>query len=129
MAGWVGVVLCCLAAMLAALLEMFFVPVYAGTAVVPVAAACAVLGNIILPRLSHALVPRTLAALLPFLGWLAVVIVVGLMPRPEGDVVLPGGGAVQWNSYGLVLGGALAGAVTVVWTTTARGSRRGSLNR
>jgi hypothetical protein len=124
--GWAGVVLTCAAAALAALLEMFFVPLYAGTVVVPVAVLAAVAGNVVLPRLGHRLVPRTLAAVLPFLTWLAAVLVVGLVPRPEGDVVLPGGDPLQWVSYAVVLGGAVAGAVTVVWTSNAK---RGRLNR
>jgi hypothetical protein len=126
LAGWAGVVLTCAAAALAALLEMFFVPLYAGAAVVPIAVLAAVVGNVVLPRLGYRLVPRTLAAVLPFLVWLAAVLVVGLVPRPEGDVVLPGGDPLQWVSYAVVLGGALAGAVTVVWTS---GARRGRLNR
>lgn len=124
--GWLGVVLTCAAAALAALLEMFFVPLYAGTAVVPVAALAAVVGNVVLPRLGYRLVPRTLAAALPFLVWLAVLIAVGLVSRPEGDVVLPGGDPLQWVSYAVVLGGAVAGAVTVAWTT---GGRRKPLSR
>jgi hypothetical protein len=124
--GWAGLVLTCAAAALAALLEMFFVPLYAGAAVVPVAALAAVVGNVVLPRLGYLLVPRTLAAVLPFLVWLAAVVVVGLVPRPEGDVVLPGGDPLQWVSYAVVLGGAVAGAVTVVWTG---GGRRGRVSR
>lgn len=129
MFGWAGVVLACLAAMLAAVLEMFFVPLYAGTVIVPVAVVGAVIGNIVLPRLCHALVPRTLAAALPLLAWLAVVVIVGLLPRPEGDVVLPGGSGLQWASYGVVLGGALAGTVTLVWLSGPRSTRRGPLSR
>jgi hypothetical protein len=37
-----------------------------------------------------------------------------VFPRPEGDVVLPAGNGLQWVSYGVLLGGAVAGAVTVV---------------
>jgi hypothetical protein len=124
--GWLGVLLACAAAALAALLEMFFVPLYAGTAVLPIAALAAVVGNVVLPRLGYVLVPRTLAAVLPFIVWLVVVIVVGLVSRPEGDVVLPGGDPLQWVSYAVVLGGAVAGAVTVVWTT---GGKRRPLSR
>jgi hypothetical protein len=113
--AWIGVAVLCGCAMLAAVLALFLVPVYAGTVVVPVAVAAALATNIVLPRLARALIPTTGAAMLPFASWLIVVIAVGTFPRPEGDVVLPGGGgALQWVSYGVLLGGALAGTVTVV---------------
>jgi hypothetical protein len=118
--AWVGVAVLCGCALLAALLALFLVPVYAGTVVVPVAVAVALATNIVLPRMARALVPTTGAAMLPFASWLIVVIAVGTFPRPEGDVVLPGGGgALQWVSYGVLLGGALAGTVTVVLSSGA----------
>jgi hypothetical protein len=99
---------------LAGLLELFLVPLYAGKIVVPIAVLLAVGGNIALPLLGRSLVGGTAGAVLPFLTWLAVVIVVGMVPRPEGDVVLPGGGALVWVSYGVLLGGTIAGTVTIV---------------
>jgi hypothetical protein len=81
---------------------------------VPVAVLVALASNVALPSLARTLVARTSAAALPFVSWLVVVIVVGTIPRPEGDVVLPGGhGALPWVSYGVLLGGVLAGALTV----------------
>lgn len=113
--AWVGVAVLCSSSVLAALLDLFLVPLYAGSVLVPVAVPIAIASNIALPRLARVLVENTLAAALPFLFWLLVVVVVGVLPRPEGDVVLPGGGgALQWVSYGVLLGGALAGTVTVV---------------
>jgi hypothetical protein len=39
----------------------------------------------------------------------------GVMARPEGDVILPGApGTVEAVVYGVLLGGALAGTVSVV---------------
>jgi hypothetical protein len=111
---WLGVVLVCATAALAGLLELFLVPLYAGATLVPVAVLFAVASNVFLPRLGRALVPTTAAAVLPFAAWLVVVLVVGWYARPEGDVVLPGGGAVEWVGLGVSLGGALAGTVTVV---------------
>lgn len=113
-----GVAVLCGCAVLAALLELLLVPLYVGSAVVPVAVVGAVAGNILLPRMARTLIDSTLAAVAPFLSWLVVVLVVGLMARPEGDVVLPGGGTLQWVSYGVLLGGAAAGVVTVVVGTT-----------
>ncbi len=115
MLDWSGVLLFCLCAALAAILEVLLVPLYAGSVIVPVSVLGAVLFNIALPRLARSLVDTTLASLLPFLTWLVVVIVLGGLPRPEGDVILPGGGgAAQWVGYGVLLGGALTGTVTIV---------------
>jgi hypothetical protein len=128
--GWVGVVLLCAAAMLAALLEMLLVPVYIGSTVAPVAVIFALASNVALPLLARSLLGRTLAVGLPFLAWLVVIIGVGLVPRPEGDVVLPGGDPLQFVSYGVVFGGALAGAVTVLSAgTPRRPGRRGPPGR
>jgi hypothetical protein len=119
--AWVGVTLLSGCAALAALITVFLVPLYAGSVIVPVAVALALAGNIVLPRLAHGLIERTAATALPFLSWLLVTVIVGLTPRPEGDVVLPGGG-VQWVSYGVLLGGALAGTTTVVLSAPRRAS-------
>lgn len=115
---WAGVVLLCGCALLAALLEALLVPLYDGAAVVPVAVVAALVTNAAFPRMARALVASTVAAVLPFVTWLLVIVFFGVVTRPEGDVILPGGsGAVHWVSYGVMLGGALAGTVTVVVTT------------
>jgi hypothetical protein len=120
---WAGVLVVCGCAVLAGLLELFLVPLYSGSTLVPVTVLLAVASNVLLPRLSRALVPSTIAAVLPFLLWLVVIFAIGLSPRPEGDVVLPGGGGVQWVSYGVVVGGFVAGVVTVVQTASSPRSR------
>lgn len=114
----VGIVVLCACAVLAGLLELLLVPLYVGGTLVPVAVVAAVASNIALPRMARALFDRTVAAAAPFLAWLVTVTVVGLMPRPEGDVVLPGGGSLQLVSYGVLLGGAVAGTLTVVIGST-----------
>jgi hypothetical protein len=119
--GVAGVLLVCASSALSAVIEMLLVPLYAGAVLVPVAVLLAVGGNIVLPRLARVLVPTGRATLAPFAAWLLVVLVVGLFPRPEGDVIIPGGGgAVQWTGYGVLLGGALAGTLTVVLTGAGR---------
>ena len=81
----------------------------------------ALASNVALPRLARTLVPSTLAAGLPFLSWLVVVIGFGLIARPEGDVIVPGApAAAEYVGYGVVLGGALAGAITVATTSPRR---------
>lgn len=111
---WMGVALVCVSAMLAAMIALFLVPLYAGSVIMPIAVVIAIVSNVVLPRLSRALVPTTAAAVLPFVSWLVVVIAVGWFARPEGDVVLPGGGGAEWVGFAVTLGGALAGTVTVV---------------
>jgi len=112
---WAGVIALVLCGLLCGLLEALLVPLYAGTVVVPVAVVLAIGSNIALPRLVWALVPRTGIAALPFLAWLLVVIGFGSLTRPEGDVILPGGGpgGVVWVTYGMLLLGAVAGAGTL----------------
>jgi predicted PurR-regulated permease PerM len=125
-ADWAGVALLMLAGALAGLLETLLVPLYAGSVVLPVSVVLAIASNVLLPRLARALVPRTAAALAPFLAWLLVVILFGVLARPEGDVVLPGSpAALQYVTYGVVFGGALAGTATLVMMTPPPPSRKG----
>jgi hypothetical protein len=128
--GWVGVALLCGCAVLSGLLALFLVPLYAGSVLVPVAVVVAVASNVALPRLARTLVETTAATVLPFVFWLLAVIIVGVLPRPEGDVVLPGGGGgLQWVSYGVLLGGALAGTVTVAMSGVRRPAQVDELSR
>jgi hypothetical protein len=108
-----ALVLLCLSAALAAMLEALLVPVYAGSTLVPVAVVAALASNVALPLLARTVATRTLQMAAPFVVWLVVLVVFGVVARPEGDVILPGGDA-QWVSYGVLLGGALAGTLTVV---------------
>lgn len=120
--AWTGVAVLGLCGILAGLLEAVLVPVYAGSTVVPVGVALALVTNVLLPRLAFALVPRTAAAAVPFATWLVAIVVFGIVARPEGDVILPGG-SLQWASYAVLLGGALVGTVTVVTAVPPRTPR------
>lgn len=112
---WAGVALICAVAALAAVLETLFVPFYLGTVIAPFAVLGALVSNTVLPRMARTLVPTTTGAVLPFLSWLVVIIGFGVVARPEGDVILPGApGTVEAVVYGVLLGGALAGTVSVV---------------
>jgi hypothetical protein len=111
---YVGVVVLCGVGFLSALFDVFLVPLYAGKVLVPLAVVLAVVGNVLLPRLSRALVPATWAAAAPVAVWVVLAFVLGFTARPEGDVLLPGGGYVQWVGLGMVFGGVLAGIGTVV---------------
>jgi hypothetical protein len=113
---WLGVALIAACSALAALLEVLLVPLYAGSAVVPVAVLLALLSNVGLPWLARSLVASTLAALAPFAAWLLVAVGFGAFGRPEGDVIMPTSPhSLAYVVYGVLLGGTLAGTVTVVW--------------
>jgi hypothetical protein len=122
---WVGVALLAASAALAGLLEVLLVPLYVGSVILPVAVLFAVVGNVALPRLARVLVPRTLAAGAPFGAWLLVVVLFGVVTRPEGDVILPGSpSSVEFVTYGVLLGGTLAGTVTLVMAAPPPATRR-----
>ena len=119
----VGMVLCGLAALLAGLIEVLLTPLYVGRWLFPVTLVLAILTNVALPLLARQFIDVTVAAAIPVVLWLLTVLLLSL-PRAEGDVLLPGGnGAQQWVSYGLVLVGGTAGAITIA--LTARRSRSG----
>jgi hypothetical protein len=130
--GWVGLVLVGLSGILAAVVEVVLVPLYVGSVLVPVAVVISLATNVLLPVLAFRLIPRGLAAATPFVLWLLVAFAFGVVARPEGDVLLPGGSRpLEWTSYGVLLGGALAGTLTVVLLVPSRrrvsaGTGRGS---
>jgi Family of unknown function (DUF6113) len=108
----IGMVLCCVAALLAALIEVLLVPLYVGRVLLPVTIVLALATNAALPLLARRLTGNTLAAAIPVALWVICVLLLGTS-RPEGDVLLPGGGNVQLVSYGLIVAGALSGIATV----------------
>lgn len=117
--AWLGVALVCGCALLAGLLESLLTPLYSGGHLVPVAVLFAIASNVVLPRMARTFVPTLLGTALPFVAWLVVLVGFGILARPEGDVILPGGD-VQYVSYGVMLGGALAGVITVVTSAPVR---------
>lgn len=126
--GWevAGVLLVAASGLLAGLIGALLVPLYIGSTIFPITIVVAVLANVALPRLAHALVPRTGAALTPFLAWLIVVVGFGVVSRPEGDVILPGApGSLEAVTYAVLLCGALAGTATVVWLSPGPATRGG----
>jgi hypothetical protein len=113
---WLGVALIAVCAAFAGLLEALLVPLYIGSVIAPIAVVFALASNALLPWLARSLVPSTLAMLAPFGTWLIVMIFFGSVSRPEGDVILPGSpGNLEFVTYGVLLGGALVGTVTIVW--------------
>lgn len=111
-----GVALIAVCAAMAGLLEALVVPLYVGGVIFPVAIVVAVGGNVLLPWMARTLIPSTAAAAAPLVGWLIVMVGFGAVSRPEGDVILPGApGSLEFVTYAVLLGGTLAGTVTVVW--------------
>ena len=90
----VGMVLCGLAALLAGLVEVVLTPLYVGRWLFPVTLLLAIVTNVALPLLARQFIDATVAATIPVVLWLLTVLVLSL-PRPEGDVLLPGGSGAQ----------------------------------
>ena len=80
--------------------------------------------NVALPLLARWIGDSTASAALPVVAWMVVLLALASITRPEGDVLLPGG-TLQWVTYGLLLGGALAGAATVVLSMPPAAGRGG----
>lgn len=111
-----GLLVVCMSAWLAGLIEVMLVPVYIGSVLVPVTIVFGLVTNVALPRLARTAVPSTAAAVLPFLIWLITVVWLAMTPRAEGDVLVRAGVGEQWVFYGLLLGGTVAGTMAVVFT-------------
>jgi hypothetical protein len=109
-----GLVLVCLSAALSAVLELLLVPLRAGTSMAPVSALFAVVGGLVFPRMGRVFADRTAALSAPFVAWLAPLVLLALAGRPEGDVLVPGGGGEQWVFYATLIFGSIAGIVSIV---------------
>jgi hypothetical protein len=109
--GW-SVVAVVVAAWLA-LVQVFWLPWRVGGVPVPVSLLVAVVGNLLLVDAARRLSGSRLVAVLPAVVWL-VIAVAGTMPRPEGDLLLPGGdAATQTVTLGFLLVGVVAAAFAV----------------
>jgi hypothetical protein len=118
-----GLLIYAVAGVLSATIEILLVPLRDGTTLIPIAVLLAVAGNIALPRLSRTLTGTVVGALPPVIAWI-VTLVILMSTRPEGDVLLPGGGSVQWVSYGVMLGGLFTGLITVALVADTGARRR-----
>ena len=127
---WVGTVLLAGCGALAGLLETWLVPLYAGAVIMPVTIVLAIATNVGLPRLVRTLIPRTAIAAAPFLTWIVVVVLLGTVSRPEGDVVFPGSPTgAEYVGYGVILAGAVAGVVTLMLMSPPPPQRGTGVNR
>jgi hypothetical protein len=95
-----------------ALVEVFWLPLRIGGVLVPLSVLAAVVGNLLLVGAAHRLSGSRVVAVLPALVWL-VVAVAAMMRRPEGDLVMTGGGATGTINLGFLLLGVTAAALGV----------------
>jgi hypothetical protein len=108
--GW-GIVAVLVAGWLA-VVEVFWLPLRIGGVLVPLSVVAAVVGNLLLPAAAQRLSGSRLVAVLPAFVWLAVS-VAAMVRRPEGDLVLTGGGASGVINLGFLLLGVTAAAFAV----------------
>ena len=95
-----------------ALVEVFWLPLRVGGVLVPVSVVAAVVANLLLPRLALRLSESRLIAALTGVAWL-VVVVASMIRRPEGDLIITGGGATGVVNLAFLLIGVLAAAFAV----------------
>ena len=95
-----------------ALVELFWLPLRVGGVLVPVSVVAAVIGNLLLVGLALRLTGSRLVAALPALTWVGVVLA-AMVGRPEGDLVLTGGGALGVVNLAFLLLGVTAAAFAV----------------
>ena len=106
-----GLLVVVLAAWLA-LVEVFWLPLRIGGVPVPVSLAAAVAGNLLLVGLAVRLTGSRPAAVLPAVVWLVIAVGASL-GRPEGDLLVVGGGVLGFFSMAFLLGGVVAAAFAV----------------
>ena len=110
LAGWSVTAL--VAAAWLALVEVFWLPLRIGGILVPLSVLAAVVGNLMLIGAAQRLSGSRVVAVLPGLVWLAVAIA-AMIRRPEGDLVLTGGGATGTINLAFLLFGVTAAAFGV----------------
>jgi hypothetical protein len=95
-----------------ALVEVFWLPLRIGGVLVPLSVLAAVVANLLLPSFAVRLSGSRLVAGLTGAAWL-VVVVAGMIRRPEGDLLIIGGGTAGVINLGFLLCGVLAAAFAV----------------
>jgi hypothetical protein len=95
-----------------ALVEVFWLPLRVGGVLVPVSVVAAVAGNVLLVGWAHRLSGSRPVAVLPAVVWLVVAIAASVR-RPEGDLVITGGGIAGVVNIGFLLLGVVAAAFAV----------------
>ena len=108
--GW-GLIVAVVAGWLA-LVEVFWLPLRVGGLLVPLSLVAAVVGNLLLPAAALRFSGSRLVAVLPAVAWL-VVAVAAMIRRPEGDLVMTGGGATGVLNLAFLMLGVVAAAFSV----------------
>ena len=108
--GWVLAAV--LAAAWLALVEVFWLPLRVAGFLLPLSIPAAVVGNLMLTDLYLRASGSRLVAALPAVTWL-VVVVAAMGRRPEGDLVITGGGGTGVVNLAFLLTGVLAAAFAV----------------
>jgi len=108
---WLGYLLVLALAVELALWESFLVGARPFGVGLPVSAALAVVGNLVLGRLGATLLRRPLGAAVPGLLWLGVTLTLGSRTA-EGDLVVTN----TFRGVGLLIAGSAAAAVAVAWS-------------
>jgi len=109
---WSGGVLALVVAVWLAMVEVFWLPLRMGGVLLPISVVVAVVGNLLLPRLALRLSGSRLVAALTGVAWL-VVVVAAMIRRPEGDLLITGGGATGVVNLAFLMLGVLAAAFAV----------------
>jgi len=109
---WSGGVLAVVVAVWLATAEVFWLPLRMGGVLLPVSVVVAVVGNLLLPRLALRLSASRVVAALTGVAWL-VVVVAAMIRRPEGDLLITGGGATGVVNLAFLMLGVLAAAFAV----------------
>ena len=95
-----------------AVVEVFWLPLRVAGVLVPISVVAAVVGNLLLVRLALRLTGSRGVAALPALTWGAVVLA-AMGRRPEGDLILSGGGTLGAVSLAFLLLGVTSAALAV----------------
>lgn len=110
-----GAVAVLVLAAICAILEVFYLPLRAGSALLPLSILAAVAGNVVFTRAMYEIAGSVWSALLPGAVWLAV-IARAATARPEGDLLITDGGTSSGTAVvnlAFLLLGALALAYAV----------------
>jgi hypothetical protein len=122
--GWVlltvDLVILSACAALSAMLAALLVPLRWGTVIVPVSVPIAVASTVGLILLAWSAARSVALAAVPYAVWVVTVLILS-QARPEGDVLLPGGKTgVVYVVYATMLGGFVAGLVTIFILSSIR---------
>ena len=109
-----------------AVVEVFWLPLRIGGVLVPLSGVGAVAGNLAIGTAAHRLSRSGAPAVVAAVTWL-VVVVAAMIPRPEGDLLIVGGGGTGIVSVVFLMAGVVSAAYATgrALATGRRGSGSG----